>query len=117
MRNFMRHYAGQLRLVVCRKDQTGIYIEKPSGQRNGINFLGVYDLYPERHLRIGVSDQILSQAIDVVRDFRVRDQFSGRLNAVRILFAESDLGLETVPIANPAGAPYVPDSYRVDVPS
>src|SRR5271163_5024664 len=104
VRNLMRHHARQFSLFIGRQNQAGVYIEKATGQRERVHFIGIDDLDGKRNLGIGIAHQILSDAVHVFRDHRVLHQLHRALDLHGVLFAHSDFGFERIPVAQTAAA-------------
>ena len=77
VRNLVCHYPGQFRFIIGRQYQSGIYIKKSTGQREGVHLVRIDNLNSEGDLGIRVAHQILPNAIDVLCDHGIRDHFRG----------------------------------------
>jgi Selenocysteine lyase len=55
MSDLMRHDPGQFGLVIRRKNQPGVHVEKPARQGERVHIIGVNDSNCERHMSIGVA--------------------------------------------------------------
>jgi len=78
--DFMRHHARHLRFFIGGEDQAGIHIEESTGQRHGVNHVGVDHFNGERNLGVGVTHQVLPNTIHVFGDDRVVDDLGLPLN-------------------------------------
>ena len=96
--DFVRHHAGQFGFGLGLQDQAGVHEEEAARQREGVHFLGIQHLDGEGNLGVGVADQVLPDAVDVLGDDRVVDDLGLALHFLRQLLAESDLLLQGVEI-------------------
>ena len=100
----MRHHAGQFGFLVGGENQPAVDVEKPAGQRERVDFVGINHLDRERNLGVGVPHQVLPDAIHVLIDDRVLHQAGGLLHHHGVLLAHLDFGLGRVPVAQAASA-------------
>ena len=114
VRDFMRHHARQLSFVIGGQNQPRVDVEKSARQREGVDLVGVDDLDGEGHLGIGVAHQVLADAVHILRDHRIGNQFRGVLNLLRILPAHGNLLVQRVPVPCTASATHVAVADRVD---
>src|ERR1700751_249945 len=115
MSDLMCHHASQFRFLVRCEDQTGIHIEEPARQGEGIDLIGVDDLDRERNLRIRIALNILAHPVNILGDHRILNQLNGRLYLLGILPTQGDLFLDAIPVANAGLATYVAVANSVDI--
>ena len=107
VRNLVCHYPGQFRFIIGRQYQSGIYIKKSTGQREGVHLVRIDNLNSEGDLGIRVAHQILPNAIDVLCDHGIRDHFRGAFHLLGELLAHLDLPIQAVPVAHASPATHV----------
>ena len=100
----VRHDAGELGLFVRGQDQAGVDVEEAAGQGHGVDLVGVDHLDGEGDLAVGVLDDVLADAVDVLDDDGVGDQVRGLLDLHGVLLADADLPVGGVPVAHAAAA-------------
>ena len=96
--DLVRHHACELGFVLRLQDQPGVHEEEAARQRHRVHFFGVQHLDRDRHLRVRVADEVLADAIDVLGDDRIVDDFRLALDLLRDLLAERDLLLDRVEV-------------------
>ena len=69
----MRHDSGELGFLVSSEDQARIHVKEATWQSEGVDVVRVNNLDRKRHLRIGITNYVLSQAIDVLGNNRIID--------------------------------------------
>ena len=74
VRNFVRHHACEFSLVISGQQQTLVDVKETTRQCKRIDFVRVDDFDRERHLRVGVQNDVLTHAIYVLGDHRVVDK-------------------------------------------
>ena len=113
--NLMRHDAGHFGFFVRGQNQPGVHVEESAGQGHRVDHVGINDLDGERHLRVRVANQILSDAVHVLGNDGIVDQFDLGLDLLGILAPARDLSLNGVPVAYAASATHVavPDCIYV----
>jgi len=94
VRNFVGHDAGQLGFFLRAQDQAAVDVEKASGKRECVDFIGVDHFDGEGNFCIGVADQVLPHAVHVFSDDRVIDQFGRAFDFLRESFAEGNFLFE-----------------------
>ncbi len=104
VRDLVCHHAGQLGFFVGRQNQPGIYVEESTRQSERIHFVGIDDLDGERYLGVGIPYQVLSDAVDVLRDHRILHHLYARLDLLGVLLAHANLGLQRIPVAHATAA-------------
>src|SRR5438270_4288811 len=60
--NFVRHDSGELGFLVSSEDQARIHVKEATWQSEGVDVVRVNNLDRKRHLRIGITNYVLSQA-------------------------------------------------------
>ena len=60
------HDAGQFRLFVGVQDEAGVDVEEAAGKGKGVDLVRIDDLDGEGHLAVGVLDDVLADAVDVL---------------------------------------------------
>ena len=108
------HDAGKFGFFVGGQDEAGVDVEESAGQRHGVDLVGVDDLDGEGDFAVGVLDDVLADAVDVLDDDGVGDEVGGLLNLHGVLLAVADLPVGGVPVAHAAAAD-VACAYGVDV--
>src|SRR6202048_512209 len=103
---FMRHHASHLGFLVGIQDEAGVHVEEPAGQRHGVDFVGIDDLDGERNLAIGVLDDVLADAVDVLGYHGVGDEFGALFDLRGVGFAHLDFAVGRVPVAHAAAADF-----------
>ena len=98
VRDLVRHDAGQFGFGFGLQHQAGVHEEESAGQREGVHLFGIQHLDGEGNLGVGIPDEVLADAIDVLGDDRVVDDLGLALHFLRQLLAESDLLLEGVEV-------------------
>jgi len=94
VRDLMRHHSRQLGFIVGLENQAGVYKEKPAGQGEGVDLLGIQHLDRERYLGVGVAHQVLAEAVDVFGNYRIVDDLSLPLDLLRQLLSDRYLLFE-----------------------
>ncbi len=72
--DFVGHNAGELGFFLGAQDQAAIDIEKPAGKSEGVDFVGIDDFDCKGNTGVGITDEILADAVDVFGDDGVVDQ-------------------------------------------
>src|SRR5216683_2926485 len=108
------HDAGELRLLVGGHDEAGVDVEEAAGKSHGVDLVGVDDLDGEGDLAVGVLDDVLADAVDVLDDDGIGDHVGGLLDLHGVGLAVADLPVDGVPVAHAAAAD-VSGAYGVDV--
>ena len=98
VRDFVRHYAGQLRFLIRVQDQPAIDVEKSAGQRERVHHVGIDHLDGEGNLGVGIAHQVLPHAVHVLVDHRIVDELRALFHFLRQLFAQRDLALHRIKI-------------------
>jgi len=75
MRNLMRHHSGQLGFLVRCQDSSRIDVDESAGERERVDHVGVNDLKGEGYLCVGVTHQILSDAVHIFGNHGISDEF------------------------------------------
>src|SRR5207302_1759819 len=105
MADFVGHDGGELGLVIGRQNQSAVDVEKASGKAVGAgNVSRVDDFDGERNFGVGVANDLLSEAVDVVIDRLVVDDLGGTIKAggevaAQFEFPLSGIEIETMPDA------------------
>src|SRR5262249_42779954 len=94
MGDLMGHYASQLRFVVRSENQSTVDIEKPTGQSERVDLIGLHDFDRERNLRVRIPNEILSYTIDILVDGWIIEQLHLPLDFRRQLPAHRDFFIE-----------------------
>ena len=108
------HDAGELGLFVGGHDEAGVDVEESAGKGHGVDLVGVDDLDGEGDFAVGVLDDVLADAVDVLDDDGVGDQVGGLLDLHGVGLAVANLPVGGVPVADAASAD-VACAYGVDV--
>ena len=90
----MRHDSGQFRLFVSREYDARVHEDEPAREGKGVDAVVFDHLERERHLGVGVPDDILPDAVDELVDDRVLDEPDLTLHLGGQLASERDLFLE-----------------------
>ncbi len=98
MGDFMRHHSRQFRLVAGAQDKAGIDEQESARQGKGIDLIGIDYFDGKWHLGVGVVRQILSEPVNIFRDYRVVHDSGLALHLLGHLFAECDFLLDRVEI-------------------
>ena len=98
MRDLMRQNARHLALGLGLHQQAGVDENEPAGKSKGVDRVVVHDLELERHLRVGVPNQVLTDAVDVLGNDGVADHLRRPLDFVGIRLAEGDLLFERIEV-------------------
>jgi len=114
VRDLVGHHAGQFGLFVRCKDQSAINVKKASRQGESVDLVRVDDFDRERHLGVGVANQVLPNPVDVFVDDRVLHHAGGLFHHHGVLLAHLDFGFGGVPVAQTA-LPYPAVANGVDV--
>src|SRR6266550_132624 len=78
--NLVGHNAGKLRLFHSVQDQAAVHVEEAAGQCEGVDFVGIDHLDGEGNSRIGIANQVLTNAVDVFGDHWIVNEFRGALD-------------------------------------
>ncbi len=92
------HHAGEFGLFLGAQNEAAVYVEKPAGKGEGVDFIGIDYLDCEGHARIGIADQILADAVHVFRDDGIIDKFGGALDFLGERFAEGNFVFKRIEI-------------------
>ena len=95
----MRHNPRQFSLFVGIQDQTRVDIEEATRQSKRIDLVRIQDLDRERDLAVGILHDVLADAIDILRDNRVCDEFGALFNLICVGLSHFDLGICGVPVS------------------
>src|SRR5439155_21465880 len=77
--------------VIGSENQAAVDVEESAGKSECVDFVGIDDLDGEWHLRIGIANEVLSDAVDVLVYGRIIDEFDLPLDFSSHLPAHSDL--------------------------
>src|SRR5262249_52737131 len=94
--DLVRHRPGQLGFALGCLDQSRVNKDESPRQGKRVQLLAFYDLEGEGDGRVGVADQILAQAVDVLADDRVVEQLALFANLLGQLAAHGDLFLDRI---------------------
>ena len=103
--NFVPHDTGQLCFGVRLQNQAGIHKEEAARQCEGVYLLAIQHLDGERHLGVGVPDQVLAYAIHILPYNGVGNDFGLTLHFLGQLLAKSDFPLQGIEVDTFANLP------------
>ena len=98
MTEFVRQHGGKFRFVVGKPQHTGIHKNKSARQCKRVDFFRVDQREGNGKSDIGITHQILPQAVDVFRDNRIVNDPRLLLDFDGKLLAESDFLFEAVEV-------------------
>src|SRR5260370_28644667 len=98
VRYFVGHDTRQLRLFLSAKNQPAIYVKESARQRERIDLVGIDHLDRERHPRIRIAHEILSDAVYVLSDDRIVDNLRRALDLLRQLLTERNFLFQRVEV-------------------
>jgi len=78
--DFVSHHAGQLGFIICRQQQTLVYIKESTRQRESVHFVRIYDFNRERNFCVGMQNDILADPIYVFSNDWVFDELGLPIN-------------------------------------
>ena len=108
------HHPGQLRLLLGVQNQAGINEEEPSRQRKRVDLIRIDDLDRERHLAVGILDDVLPHPLHIFHHHRIGDEPGALLDLFGVHPAHLVLIVGRVPVAH-APAPDVAIAHRAHV--
>ena len=112
--DLMCHHARELGFLVGCQNQPRIHIEEPTGQREGVHFIGIDDLDGERHLRVGVAHQVLPDSVHILIDHRVLNHLGAGFHHLGVFLAHTDLAFDRIPVSHAAAPDFtVADGIHV----
>jgi len=88
--DLVRHHSRQLSLAFRPEHQPRVHEEEPPRQRKRVDIPAVDHLDRERHLGVGVADQVLANTVDVLGDDRVVDDLGVAFDVLSDGLAQSD---------------------------
>ena len=91
VRNFVRHNSGHLSFVVGVNQDARVDEEEAARKCEGIDFIAVDHFDGERNFGVGITDQVLADAIHVLGDDGVIDDLRLTFDFLGHLLAEADL--------------------------
>ena len=94
MRDFMCHHGSQLGFVIGGENETAVDVEEATGQGKRVDLVRLDDFDRERDLGVRVSDNVLSDPVDVLVDHRIIDQLHLTLDFRSELTAHCDFLLK-----------------------
>ncbi len=108
------HDARDFGFFIGGHDEAGVDIKEAAGESHGVDLVGVDDLDGEGDFAVGVFDDVLADAVDVLDDDGIGDEVGGLLDLHGVGLAVADLPVGGVPVAHAATAD-VAGSYGVDI--
>ena len=94
MRDLMRHHAGEFGFAVNCQDQSAIHVQVAAGKGENLGVLRIDDLDGDGHLRVGVAGEFLAEAVYVIADAQIGNEFGMPVNALGQRIAQSLLFFE-----------------------
>ena len=73
MRNLVRHNARHFSFFIGCQNQSRVHIEESARQRHGIDHIGINHLNGEWYLGVRVPNQVLPNAVHILRNHRIID--------------------------------------------
>ncbi len=110
----MSHDASHLGFFVSVEDEAGVDVEEAAGQCHGVDLVRIDDLDGERDLAVGVLDDVLADAVDVLFNDGIGDEVGAFLDLIGVGLAHLDFRVGGVPVAHTPAAD-VPVPYCADV--
>ena len=96
--NLVRHDPSEFGFVLSQLDQAGVDIEVAARQGERVDLVGVDHLDCERHLGIGIVDDVLSDPVDVLGDHWILHDLGVPLDVCGQLLAKLDFLFQAVEV-------------------